>query len=72
MGQREQRGKAYCGQKNVKLWKMDGFGRDEGEVKLMDKFGFGHVKSGEDVSTYHNGDVKAMVGVMSLELRLET
>lgn len=37
--------------------------RGGGEVRLIETFGSGHVKLGEDVSIYHNRDVKAVVGV---------
>lgn len=62
-GHREKRVGDPCRQKNVKLWEMDRFVRGGGEVRLIETFGSGHVKLGEDVSIYHNGDVKAVVGV---------
>lgn len=37
--------------------------RGGGEGRLIDTFGSGHVKLREDVSIYHNGYVKAVVGV---------
>lgn len=61
-GRREKRVGDPVREKNVKLWEMDRFVRGGGEVRLIDTFGSGHAKLREDVSIYHHGCVKAVVG----------